>query len=1059
MSSSDSERNPVEELAEEFVARYRRGERPALTEYTDRYPQWADKIRVLFPALLVMERVRPEPGDSSGPESGPRPMDVRLERVGDYRILREIGRGGMGVVYEAEQISLGRHVALKVLPASALLDPRHLQRFKREARAAARLHHTNIVPVHGVGEQDGLHYYVMQFIPGQGLDQVLTELKRLRQTRQAPVAESADEVPAAAVARSLLSGQLVANRLDSAEAGASPPAPTVVGEHGDAANGPASPGEGAEKSGSGSLTRVHLPGQSEGSSLSEVGWPYWHSVTRVGLQVADALAYASSQGILHRDIKPSNLLLDTRGTVWVADFGLAKADTDRDNVTDTGDIVGTLRYMAPERFQGHADVRSDLYALGLTLYELLTLRPAFDETDRNKLIAQVMHDQPPRPRQLSSTVPRDLETIVLKAIAHDPAQRYQTPAELAEDLQRFLDDRPIKARRQGLVQRGWRWCRRHPAPTTLLVVFVVSFVAIAWLWRQALSERSAADRQRDRAQNHYERAFAVVDRLLTRVGEKELASVPYMDETRRQLLEDALGFYRGFLRDEGDDPAVRREIGQAHGRIARVQHLLGRVEQAEESWGSAIDLQQGLVAEFPHEPSYQLDLALSRRNLAVLQHLTARTADAERTLQQLLDDQDRLSRARPDLVAVRVEQGEDHFQLGVIYHETRRYDEAEAAYRNALKVAEALARDEPVNPDYQETRARCLIKLGLVCRESRRMDDAEKHYVAARGLVERLVSGHPVNLDYQATLASVHNNLATLLTAKGRRPEAEESYRRALALYTQLAEDHPGLPGYQTSLAKTCSNFALHYSKGEDPAQAEAINKNALKLHEDLLKRYPTRLECAVNFAGTAGNQGDYLQEQGKAGEALAWYSKTIDVLTPVLAAEPRHTYARLVLHNTHHSRAGAYLKLNQPEAAAKDWRRMVELGEGERHFNYVFFRPRALAYLGEHARATSEVEALVSTGSLHNTAYKELASVYSLCSAAVRSDAAVAPADREVLAERYAVRAVALLAKAAELGFFQPAGRIALVRTEEKFRPLQARDDFRKLLTRLEETSKAAPK
>src|SRR5438093_676678 len=186
MPSSSSERDPVEQLADEFLERFRRGERPALTEYTQRYPQWAERIRKVFPALVMMEGVRPDAADATGDHVGgvESPGEQRLERLGDYRILREVGRGGMGIVYEAEQESLGRHVALKVLPSHALLDPRHLLRFQREARAAARLHHTNIVPVHGVGEQDGLHYYVMQFIPGQGLDQVLDELRRLRQPQQ-----------------------------------------------------------------------------------------------------------------------------------------------------------------------------------------------------------------------------------------------------------------------------------------------------------------------------------------------------------------------------------------------------------------------------------------------------------------------------------------------------------------------------------------------------------------------------------------------------------------------------------------------------------------------------------------------------------------------------------------------------------------------------------------------------------------------------------------------------------------------------------------------------------
>jgi serine/threonine protein kinase len=179
-----SDRDPFDRLVEEFVARHRGGDRPSPTEYCERYPQWADRIRDLFPALLVMERLKPEPTNSSASPGERTPNEgSRLERLGDYRLLREIGRGGMGVVYEAEQESLGRHVALKVLPSHALGDPRHLVRFRREAKAAARLHHSNIVPVFGIGEADGLHYYVMQYIPGQGLDQVLEELRRLRRPR------------------------------------------------------------------------------------------------------------------------------------------------------------------------------------------------------------------------------------------------------------------------------------------------------------------------------------------------------------------------------------------------------------------------------------------------------------------------------------------------------------------------------------------------------------------------------------------------------------------------------------------------------------------------------------------------------------------------------------------------------------------------------------------------------------------------------------------------------------------------------------------------------------
>jgi tetratricopeptide (TPR) repeat protein len=386
----------------------------------------------------------------------------------------------MGIVYEAEQESLGRHVALKLLPSHALLDPHRLRRFQREARAAARLHHTNIVPVYGVGANDGVHYYVMQFIHGQGLDEVLTELKRLRAARGPTTipgpgaspggdADRPGPVTASGVAQALLTGDF--------SRGAPPEPP----------EGPPSPEAGTPPPAA-SESSVHLPGQAPHSTLSESGQQYWQSVARIGVQVAEALDYAHAQGTLHRDIKPSNLLLDTQGTVWVTDFGLAKASGTED-LTHTGDILGTLRYMAPERFQGKSDARSDVYSLGLTLYELLTFRPAFDVADRSKLIHCVTHEEPLPPRRVNPEVPRDLETIVLKAIAKEPAHRYATAAALAEDLKRFLDLKPIRARRVGLPERFWRWCRRNPAVASLLAllvtVFLAGFATVTWKWREA----------------------------------------------------------------------------------------------------------------------------------------------------------------------------------------------------------------------------------------------------------------------------------------------------------------------------------------------------------------------------------------------------------------------------------------------------------------------------------------------------------------------------------------------------------------------------------------------
>jgi WD40 repeat protein len=247
------------------------------------------------------------------------------------------------------------------------------------------------------------------------------------------------------------------------------------------------------------------------------------------MQVADALAHAAGLGVLHRDIKPSNLLLDETGNVWVTDFGLAKAASDSDDLTHTGDVVGTLRYIAPERFNGQGDLRSDVYSLGLTLYEMLALRPAFDEADRNKLVKEVMHGEPVRPRKVNPGVPRDLETVVLKAIARDPAHRYQSPAEMAEDLKRFVEDRPVRARRISGAERLWRWCRRNPGiavlggvlTAVLVLVTVASLLAAGHFNRLRLNEAQAAQSessQRQRAEMEKRRADVTLADMYTSRG-------------------------------------------------------------------------------------------------------------------------------------------------------------------------------------------------------------------------------------------------------------------------------------------------------------------------------------------------------------------------------------------------------------------------------------------------------------------------------------------------------------------------------------------------------------
>ncbi len=306
----------------------------------------------------------------------------------------------------------------------------------------------------------------MQMIQGHGLDLVIDELRRLRY-------QTADVQAATSIAASLVLGRFARANLAETE-----PVGNAVGSNEETAGG----------GGSASSSAVLL-GQSDLASGVENRCACFRGVAQIGVQIASALTYAHARGVVHRDIKPSNLLLDTAGVVWVTDFGLAK--TSDLGMTVTGDIVGTVRYMVPERFRGQCDVRADLYALGLTLYELLTLRPAFGSEDRLQLIEQIRRDEPATPRSMDRKVPRDLETLVLKAIDKDPRRRYQSADELGADLQRFLAGEPVLARRIGLPERSVRWVRRNPAMAGLAMAVLVAMAVSGLGFSYWLQQRHA----------------------------------------------------------------------------------------------------------------------------------------------------------------------------------------------------------------------------------------------------------------------------------------------------------------------------------------------------------------------------------------------------------------------------------------------------------------------------------------------------------------------------------------------------------------------------------------
>ncbi|MBX3437046.1 MAG: serine/threonine protein kinase [Planctomycetaceae bacterium] len=388
-------RDSVEVLASQFVDEHRQGLSPTVDDYARRYPQHAVDIRRLFPLVAAMEDWKCDKSAAARPL----PSTIDVDRLGDCRILHEIGRGGMGVVFEGYQDPPGRRVAVKILPWQHSPDSPWREQFAHEARLAARLRHANIVPVYQYGEQAGFSYYVMPFIVGVGLDWIIERLSErdgvvyAEEIRRAHARQYEHEIPSAGGARR------------SSPLSTRPPV----------ANGAPQ---------SGLSERRQLTARS------------WRKFAKIGVQAAAALRHAHRKGLLHRDIKPANVLLDADGVVWITDFGLARHIS---SVEEPADVAGTLRYMSPEHLAGSADERSDVYALGITLYELCTLRPAFPAKTRTGLKQAICRGEIVTPRAVQSQIPPSLEAIILKAAAADPAQRYQTADELKCDLLRFLN--------------------------------------------------------------------------------------------------------------------------------------------------------------------------------------------------------------------------------------------------------------------------------------------------------------------------------------------------------------------------------------------------------------------------------------------------------------------------------------------------------------------------------------------------------------------------------------------------------------------------------------------
>jgi serine/threonine protein kinase len=905
------------ELLAEAADKLRAGEPVDLSDYVRRYPDFAERLEQLLPAMRTLAELGQS--QSSVPSSvagrGEAFEEVRGV-LGDFRILREIGRGGMGVVYEAEQVSLGRRMALKVLPFAGVLDERQLTRFRNEARAAASLKHPNIVGVHSVGCERGVHYYAMEFIEGRTLAEVITELRQ-ESARPADTPVGADEVR------------------QPFQADVSPEASRTA-----CADEVRQPFQADV-----SLERLTYNADTDRQVQAKVSThkptatkDFFRRVAEWGIQAAEGLEHAHQMGIVHRDIKPSNLLVDASGHLWITDFGLAQIVApspvagegwgEGGCLTMTGDILGTLRYMSPEQAAGRSrvlDHRTDVYSLGVTLYELLTLRPPFSGDDRQDVLRQIGDDEPPALRQLNRAIPRDLETIVLKAMAKEPQARYATVQDLADDLKRFLADQPVRARRLSLAQRAGKWARRHRAVAwsaagALMVcaaTVAVSAIFVFAAYQREREQRMTAAANAVKAQQGYDEARRVVDEMYTEVAEKWLAQQAQMTPLQERFLNNALAFYQRLAAEEGADPADQFEAATAQQRVGEIRRKLGLNSQAEAAFRRAIDLFERLARESFDQTKCNLGLARARRGLGGLLLATGRYAEAEQEVRLAFGLTKALVEQSPSEPQGQRHLAQCYSMMGALFYGTGRHDEANAAYREAAPILESLLMPAPDDYDLKYDLTSCQANLA---RTTKRLGvkERESTYRSIMATAEALVAHVPDDPRYRSLLCHIADSLATVLMDDSRFSEAADCIREAVRINQRLANDFPEMLAYQASLAHSLNTLGLALGGVGELEESDQAHRRSIEIQEKLAAANPEEPNTLQSLAGSLNNIALNRMRRGEWEEARQLLERAIAHQRAAVKVNSNSTNYRLHLINQLVNLAEVHLAFGDQGAATR---------------------------------------------------------------------------------------------------------------------------------------------
>jgi serine/threonine-protein kinase len=958
------------------------------------HPEFADELAAFFARRDRVERLvaplrtvvandstaRSSTGTAFPPAAPEAPLPGAEARpFGDYELLEELGRGGMGVVYRARQKSLNRAVALKLLRGDS--DSAEAQRFRNEAEMVAHLDHPHIVPVYEVGEHGGRPYFSMKLVEGGSL-----------------------------------------------------------GRH---------------------LGRYRADGRAAAALLAPL---------------ARAVHYAHQRGVLHRDLKPSNVLVGEDGRGYVTDFGLAKrlpspGGPPGEELTQSGALVGTPSYMAPEQTAGKRGVvttATDVYGLGTVLYALLTGRPPFEGDSPLDTLAAINQHDPEPPRRRNPQVDRDLETICLKCLQKEPVKRYASAEALADDLERWLKGEPIQARPVGRTGRLWRWCRRNPLVAGMAAaVSLVLLAAAAVSSGQAIRARQSASDAREAqevAEERFELAKDAVDRYLNEVTETPELKNPTFQALRKNLLETALPFYqrlaeqgqgrpgqeaaRGaaylrlgrlrpeigeldaaladlekardiFARAANESPAVpahRRNLAACWTSMAGILHRSGRPAEAEAAYRESLAIQHQLVDDFPATADYRRDLANTQSELATLLQFVSRPGEAEATAREALD-------LRVKLVEEFPEAPDDHNELAValarLANHLRRRDPAKACelIEQARTHHEVALKTNPSLSLYRETYAENRVFLGLVLAYRGDLKAARSAFGTALETRQHLADDFPGNPRFRVALADGHYDLANVLITAGNLDEAEAHHQKGLAIFRELVEAYPAIPDYRQALAQRYNGLAILLTRLHRPTDAEKACLEAIATQQQLIQRFPKVPDYRGDLATSLNSLAGPRLDAGKPEEARKLLEEAGSHVEAALKANPGNPWYRMF-------HAGIVANLGSTSAASGDW-----------------------------GKAEAAVERLKAGISLPRHDLYFAACVFSNCVKFARKDTKLPEALRQVLASLYGAKAVDLLRRAAEAGARDP----SRMKHEPDLGAIRDREDFQKLIAELESQRKPA--